>query len=150
MVLVVSLVSTGRRAVVSAVSERVDGRHAEVSVVSTSLRRRGLCAKKFALRRCFSATARKSSPCVLKTPQIRRFCPCWASFFAKTPRACACWASFFAQGARNASCWANCVAPIAAESSSLGLACPFEPVLRMMRCGPGLLTRSSMSRGGRG
>ena len=50
MVLVVSLVSTGRRAVVSSVSEGVDGRHAEVSVVSTSLRRRGLCAKKFALR----------------------------------------------------------------------------------------------------
>ena len=35
---------------VSAVSEGVDGRHAEVSVVSTSLRRRGLCAKKFAQR----------------------------------------------------------------------------------------------------
>ena len=50
MVMVVSLVSLGRRAVVSSVSEGVDGRRAEASAVSTSLRHRGLCAKKFALR----------------------------------------------------------------------------------------------------
>ena len=43
-----------------------------------------LGAKKFAPRRCVIAKARKSSPCALKTPQIWRFCACWASFFART------------------------------------------------------------------
>ena len=42
-------------------------------------------AKKFALRLCFSTQARKSSPCELKTPHIRRFCACGASFFAEVP-----------------------------------------------------------------
>ena len=40
--------------------------------------------------------ARKSSPCVLKTPQIRCFCPCWASFFADEPLQAPCWANFLA------------------------------------------------------
>ena len=136
MVLAVSLVSTGRRVVVSAVSEGVDGRHAEVSVVSTSLRRRGLCAKKFALR-------------AQNTPNSA-FLPLLGEFFRENDAGVRLLGELFRAGARNAYCWANCVAPSAAESSSLGLARPVEPVLRMMRCGPGLLTRSSMSRGGRG
>ena len=45
----------------------------------------GASAKKFALRLCFSTQARKSSPCALKTPHIRRFCACGASFFAEVP-----------------------------------------------------------------
>ena len=40
--------------------------------------------------------ARKSSPCALTTPQIRRFCACWASFFAEMPLEERCWAKFFA------------------------------------------------------
>ena len=52
--------------------------------------------KKFALRLCFSAKARKSLPCELKTPQIRRFCACWASFFAEVPLWGPCRANFFA------------------------------------------------------
>ena len=44
-----------------------------------------LGAKKFALRRCVIAKARKSSPCALKTPQIWCFCACWANFFAERP-----------------------------------------------------------------
>ena len=51
-------------------------------------------AKKFALRRCVIAKARKSSPCALKTPQIRRFCACWASFFAERLLEGPCWANF--------------------------------------------------------
>ena len=38
-------------------------------------------AKKFALRRCVIAKARKSSPGALKTPQIRRFCAVLGEFF---------------------------------------------------------------------
>ena len=44
-----------------------------------------LGAKKFALRRCVIAKARKSSPCALKTPQIWCFCACWANLFAERP-----------------------------------------------------------------
>ena len=44
-----------------------------------------LGAKKFALRRCVIAKARKSSPCALKTPQIWCFCACWANIFAERP-----------------------------------------------------------------
>ena len=61
-------------------------------------RRFHLGAKKFALWRCVIAKARKSSPCALKTPQIRRSCACWASFFAERPLEGPCWASFFAEG----------------------------------------------------
>lgn len=64
-------------------------------------------AKKFALRRYFSAKARKTSPCVLKTPQIRCFCPRWASFFAEVPLWGPCWASFFADEPLEAPCRAN-------------------------------------------
>ena len=66
-----------------------------------SWRRFHLGAKKFAPRRCVNAKARKSSPCALKTPQIRRFCACWASFFAERPLKGPCWASFFAEWARH-------------------------------------------------
>ena len=55
-----------------------------------------LGAKKFAPRPCVIAKARKSSPCALKTPQIRRFCACWASYFAERPLEGPCWASIFA------------------------------------------------------
>ena len=41
--------------------------------------------------------SRKSSPCALKLAQIRRFCACWAKFFAEEPREGRFWASFFAQ-----------------------------------------------------
>ena len=127
MVLAVSLVSLGRRAVVSLVSEGVDGRHAEASAVSTSLRRRGLCAKKFALRRCFSAKARKTSPCVLKTPQIRCFCPRWASFFADEPLVRVCWASFFADEPLQAPCWASFFAATDIAPGLVGDAAPSPP-----------------------
>ena len=40
--------------------------------------------------------ARKSSPCALKLAQIRRFCACWANFFAEMSLEGWCWASFFA------------------------------------------------------
>ena len=67
-------------------------------------------AKKFALLRCVIEKARKSSPSALKTPQIRRFCACWASFFAERPLEAPCWASFFAERPLEAPCWANFVA----------------------------------------
>ena len=128
MVLVVSLVSTGRRAVVSAVSERVDGRHAEVSVVSTSLRRRGLCAKKFALRRCVIVKARKSSPCVVIMAQNWRFLACWAIFFAETWLEGLCWAKFFAETRLEGLCWASFFATQQ----------PWDPTGRVVLCrGPG-------------
>ena len=83
-----------------------------------------LGAKKFALRHCVIAKARKSSPCALKTPQIWRFCacwesffaegpleePCWESFFAEEPLEEPCWESFFAEESQEEPCWANFVA----------------------------------------
>ena len=71
-------------------------------------------AKKFALRRCVIAKARKSSPGALKTPQIRRFCACWASFFAERPLEAPCWASFFAEEPLEGPCWASIFAPTGA------------------------------------
>ena len=59
-----------------------------------------LCANLFALRGQMWVRARKSSPCALKTPQIRRFCACWASFFAEKPLWRPCWESYFARGPR--------------------------------------------------
>ena len=56
----------------------------------------GVSAKKFALLDLMCVRARKSSPCSLITPQIRRFCACWANFFAEMPLEARCWASFFA------------------------------------------------------
>ena len=53
-------------------------------------------AKKFALLGRACAYARNSSPSKLKTPQIRRFCARWASFFAEMPVEEPCRASFFA------------------------------------------------------
>ena len=41
--------------------------------------------------------ARKSSPCALKLSQIRRFCACWASFFAEMPVEGRCWRVFSRQ-----------------------------------------------------
>ena len=64
-----------------------------------------LGAKKFALRHCVIAKARKSSPCALKTPQIWRFCACWASFFAEEPLEGLCWASFVAEKPLEGPCW---------------------------------------------
>ena len=64
-----------------------------------------LGAKKFAPRPCVIAKAQKSSPCALKTPQLRRICACWASFFAEEPLEGPCWARFFAPtGAAPRSC----------------------------------------------
>ena len=56
----------------------------------------GVNAKKFALLDLMCVRARKSSPCSLITPQIRRFCACRAKFFAEMPLEARCWASFFA------------------------------------------------------
>ena len=39
---------------------------------------------------------RNISPCTLTTPQIWRFCACWASFFSEEPFEGLCWASIFA------------------------------------------------------
>lgn len=65
-----------------------------------------LGAREFAPRPCVIAKARKSSPRALKTPQIRRFCACWANFFADLLLEGPCWARFFAPtGAAPRSCW---------------------------------------------
>ena len=96
LVMVVSAGAVQGRAVVMAVSCWPTSVPAEVSLVSTSPSGRVLCTKKFALRLCFSTQARKSSPCELKTPHIRRFCACGASFFAEGPVEEPCWASFVA------------------------------------------------------
>ena len=65
-----------------------------------------LCAKFFALLVLVWVRARNSSPSTLKTPQFRRFCACWASFFAEAPLEGPCWASFFARpAAAPRSCW---------------------------------------------
>ena len=69
-------------------------------------------AKKFALCRCFSANARKSSPCALKLGRNWRFM--------------ARWASFFAEELLEGPCRANFVAPIGPA-----------PVLDAMRCTSG-------------
>ena len=58
--------------------------------------------------------AQKSSPSALKTPQIRRFCACWASFFAERPLEAPCWASFFAEEPLEGPCWASIFAPTGA------------------------------------
>ena len=68
-------------------------------------------AKKFALRHCVIAKARKSSPCALKTPHIWRFCACWESFFAERPLEGLCWESFFAERPLEGLCWASIFAP---------------------------------------
>ena len=56
----------------------------------------GVSAKKFALCRCFSVKARKSSPCALKLGRNWRFMARWASFFAEELLEGPCRASFFA------------------------------------------------------
>ena len=71
LVLSVSMVAVQGCAVVMVVSCWSTSVAAEVSLVA-KLPWAGPCA-------------RKSSPCALTTPQIRRFCACWASFFAEMP-----------------------------------------------------------------
>ena len=83
-VMAVSVVPCWGRAVVMVVSCLPASVAAEVSLVAKSPRA--------------GSYARKSSPCSITTPQIRRFCACWASFFAEMPL----------EGPR----WANFVAPI--------------------------------------
>ena len=61
-------------------------------------------AKEFALRRCFSAEARKSSPCKPKMGEKRCFQARWASFFAEMPVEGPCWANFFAPVGAPARC----------------------------------------------
>ena len=81
LVLSVSMVAVQGCAVVMVVSCWSTSVAAEVSLVA-KLPWAGPCA-------------RKSSPCALTTPQIRRFCACWASFFAEIPLWGWCWANFF-------------------------------------------------------
>ena len=69
---------------------------AEVSLVSTSPRRRVLCAKKFALRGPMWVRARKSSPSERKMDRNRRFKARWASFVADKPKEALYWANFVA------------------------------------------------------
>lgn len=69
---------------------------AVVLLVSMSPWCRVWCATMFARRRCVIAKVRESSPSALKLAQIRRFCACWASFFAEMSLEGLCWASFFA------------------------------------------------------
>ena len=83
-VMAVSAVPCWGRAVVIVVSCLPASVAAEVSLVAKSPRA--------------GSYARKSSPCSITTPQIRRFCACWASIFTEMPL----------EGPR----WANFVAPI--------------------------------------
>ena len=70
---------------------------AEASSVSTLRCFYVLCAKLVALLGLAWVRARNSSPSALKTPHIRRFWACWASFFAETPLEGQCRANFFAR-----------------------------------------------------
>ena len=69
---------------------------AEVLLVSTSPRHSCLSAKKFALLGPARTRARKSSPCVRKMAENRRFVACRANFFAVEHEATRCRANFFA------------------------------------------------------
>ena len=94
-VLSVSMVAVWGRALVMVVSCWPEPVAAEVSLVSKSPWAGVLSAKKFALLDRMCVRARKSLPCSLTTPQIRRFCACRAKFFAETWLEARCWASIF-------------------------------------------------------
>ena len=97
---------------------------AEVSLVSKSARGCVLCAKKFALRLCFSAKARKSSPRMPKTAEKRCFQARWANFFAEMPLEGPRWANFFAGKLLEAPRRANFVAHAGAPTHVRSLRCP--------------------------
>ena len=111
-------------ALVMAVSRWSASVPAEVSLVSKSARGRVLCAKKFALRLCFSAKARKSSPRMPKTAEKRCFQARWANFFAEMPLEGPRWANFFAGKLLEAPRWANFVAHAGAPTHVRSLRCP--------------------------
>ena len=95
VVLPVSMVAVWGRALVMVVSCWPEPVAAEVSLVSKSPWAGVLSAKKFALLDRMCVRARKSLPCSLTTPQIRRFCAFRAKFFAETWLEARCWASIF-------------------------------------------------------
>ena len=104
---------------------------AEVLSVSMSLCCRASCATFFALIGLMWVRARKSSPCVLKMAQNRRFMACWVNFFAGQVEKACCWANLFAGQVEKACCWANFVAPVSPPlPPSLGPARHFLPAPR--------------------
>jgi len=81
-------------------------------------------AKKFALRLCFSAKARKSSPRMPKAAEKRCFQARWANFFAEMPLEGPRWANFFAGKLLEAPRRANFVAHAGAPTHVRSLRCP--------------------------
>ena len=78
----------------------------------------------FALRLCFSAKARKSSPRMPKTAEKRCFQARWANFFAEMPLERPRWANFFAGKLLEAPRRANFVAHAGAPAHVRSLRCP--------------------------
>ena len=84
-----------------------------------------LGAKKFALRRCVNAKARKSSPCKPKMAEKRCFQARWANYFAEMPLDGPRRANFFAEMPLEALCWATFVAVVLVV---IAVSCPVRAV----------------------
>ena len=92
----VSMVAVQGCAVVMAVSCWPASAVAEVPPVSTPPRGCVLRANLFALRGPMVCVSAKKLVSALKMAENRRFCACWASFFADKPTEPPRWASFVA------------------------------------------------------